>query len=281
MWNSTRDLAWPVNMKTPVFFALASLDLALAEDGIDAWLRYAPLEGVPNALVVGVPASIVVLGSTPKGPLDSARSELQKGISGILGKDASIASGARCEEGTIVIGTVEAYQSICGDIPDEASTLEDDGFWLSTMGNETARIIGKNERGALYGVFEYLSMLGQGNFSKVEYATNPAVQIRWANHWDNLNAGGSHGSVERGYAGPSLFFSGGGVINNMERISQYGRLLASIRVNGISTDPVLTPLNNVVICKKTDQKQLSITSTPTLKSSTTATSTAWAASPRP
>jgi alpha-glucuronidase len=216
-------------MKGSAFLAFTSLGLILAEDGLNAWLRYAPLEGVPSALLAGVPSSIVVLDAASKGPLDSAGSELKKGIAGILGKEARIASSGTCDEGTIVVGTAESYKKACGDVPEGASTLEGDGFWLSTMGNETVRIIGKNGRGALYGAFEYLSMLAQGNFNKVEYATNPAVQIRWANHWDNLNA-----DIERGYAGPSLFWSGGSATNNMERISQYGRLLASIKVNGIS-----------------------------------------------
>jgi alpha-glucuronidase len=40
------------------------------------------------------------------------------------------------------------------------------------------------------------------------------------------------GSIERGYAGPSLFFRNGYVVDNTTRVSEYARLLASIGVNG-------------------------------------------------
>lgn len=29
-------------------------------------------------------------------------------------------------------------------------------------------------------------MMAQGDWSKQQYATNPAVQLRWANQWDNM-----------------------------------------------------------------------------------------------
>ncbi|KAG0155837.1 hypothetical protein PDIDSM_3010 [Penicillium digitatum] len=109
------------------------------------------------------------------------------------------------------------------DVPE----LKEDGFWLNTKG-ENIYILGQNERGALYGTFEYLSMLSQGNFSKVAYASNPSAPIRWVNQWDDMD-----GRIERGYGGPSIFFKDGQIVDDLARVAEYARLLASIRINAV------------------------------------------------
>ncbi|CAI4213434.1 unnamed protein product [Parascedosporium putredinis] len=211
------------------------LGLVAAEDGLAGWLRYAPID----ESVIGdyaAPTNIVLLNATDGSPIASAGAELEAGLSGVLGAAAKISEEAACDAASsVIVGTAEAFGAACGDLPEGAADLVEDGFWLSTEAGEGAgvQIIGQNERGALYGAFEYLSMIAQGNFTKLSYATNPATNIRWINHWDNLNAGGNHGSVERGYAGPSLFFANNGVVSDQARIKEYARLLASIRINAI------------------------------------------------
>ncbi len=44
------------------------------------------------------------------------------------------------------------------------------------------------------------------------------------NHWDNFD-----GSIERGYAGESIFFDNNTFRGDMELIRQYARLLASVQ----------------------------------------------------
>ncbi|MBQ6528765.1 MAG: hypothetical protein IJI38_09585, partial [Clostridia bacterium] len=61
----------------------------------------------------------------------------------------------------------------------------------------------------------------------------PAYPLRMLNCWDNLD-----GSVERGYAGRSLFFEGGRLDYEPERIRNLGRLLASCGVNAICINNV-------------------------------------------
>lgn len=56
--------------------------------------------------------------------------------------------------------------------------------------------------------------------------------------WDNLRDGGTHGSVERGYAGDSIFFWDGEVREDLTRASQYARLLASIGINAVIVNNV-------------------------------------------
>ncbi|KAI0968483.1 glycoside hydrolase superfamily [Xylaria arbuscula] len=210
------------------FLASLSVGLAVAEDGLDAWLRYARL---PDEIIsqAGLPSTIVSLNKTETSPVYVAGQELQKGIKGILGRDLEVAHESN-QSLSIVVGTVEAFAATGGKT--DAPELEEDGFWLSIK-NETVQILGQNERGALYGAFEYLSMLAQGNFTEVAYATNPSASIRWVNQWDNMD-----GTIERGYAGLSIFFKNNTTVVNTMRVAQYARLLASIRVNGVIVNNV-------------------------------------------
>lgn len=160
---------------------------------------------------------------TKSSPVYIAGQELQKGLQGILSSGVSITD--KISAASVVVGSLDQYMTATNSkyIPG----LEVDGFWLNVKGS-SVQIVGQNERGALYGAFEYLSRLAQGNFSDISYISNPSAPIRWTNEWDNLD-----GSIERGYAGPSIFFKDGYVVDNVTRVAQYARILASIRINGV------------------------------------------------
>jgi alpha-glucuronidase len=147
------------------------LAVVAAENGLDAWLRYAPLPSAPRNL----PSTIVTLNSTVGGPVQVAGVELQRGLNGIFKKKVGVTASAQNFASSVIVGTVGEFVKAYGDI--EIPAMGEDGFWLSTKGN-TIKIVGQNERGALYGTFEYLSMLAQGNFSDVNYATTPNAPIR-------------------------------------------------------------------------------------------------------
>lgn len=80
------------------------------------------------------------------------------------------------------MGTLDSFASAGGSlrgIPE----LDEDGFWLSTRG-DTVQILGQNERGALYGAFDFLSNLAQGKLSnnaELAHTSNPSASIRWVN----------------------------------------------------------------------------------------------------
>jgi len=174
-----------------VLLVAALAGLAAAETGHDAWLRYARLN---FPFRYNAPSTIVALNSTITSPVYTAGIELQNGIQGIIGSSCSVGHGGSPWGGwggfrfgfwpwtprpQVIVGTIDEYTKAYGPLA-SAPELVDDGFWLSTKGN-TIQILGQNERGALYGAFEYLSMLAQGNFSQVAYANNPAAPIRWTN----------------------------------------------------------------------------------------------------
>lgn len=224
-----------------LFGVFVFLGVAAAEDGLKGWLRYAPLP-CSEQCRSSLPSSIVSLNSTNASPVFVAGTELQNGIQGIYERDAPI-SHVKCNAASsIVVGTVDQYRRACGT-KSSLPELEEDGFWLSTKG-KNVQILGQNERGALYGAFEYLSMLAQGNFSEVAYASNPSAPIRWVNQWDNMD-----GSIERGYGGPSIFFKNGQIVQNLTRVAEYARLLASVKINAVvinnvnANATILSPTN--------------------------------------
>ena len=88
--------------------------------------------------------------------------------------------------------------------------------------------------GALYGVFHLLRLLGTGRpVEALELVEHPANQLRMINQWDNMD-----GSVERGYAGSSIFYENNAFTSDTERLSDYARLLASCGINAISINNV-------------------------------------------
>ena len=209
------------------------IGFARAEDGLQAWLRYAALPD--HYSHPSLPSSMVVLNTTDGSPVQTAGYELQQGLLGIFGKQTEVVP-TKESSSAIVVGTTKQYSET---YPQDAvqTDLIEDGFWLSIRDDEVL-ILGQNERGALYGTFEYLSMLAQGNFSNVEYASNPVAPIRWTNEWDNMDASGTHGIIERGFAGNSIFFENGKIKANLTRAAEYARLLASIRINAVVVNNV-------------------------------------------
>lgn len=104
--------------------------------------------------------------------------------------------------------------------------VKGDGFQIAEN-----TISARTEAGILYGVYELLRRQQTGQpYNNV--ASNPSYQQRILNHWDNLN-----GSIERGYAGKSIFWRDGEtaftVTDADKKLWQeYARANASIGING-------------------------------------------------
>jgi alpha-glucuronidase len=110
--------------------------------------------------------------------------------------------------------------------------IKGDGFKLSSDGVQA-----NTESGILYGVYELLRRQQTGQPVE-DIICNPSYALRILNHWDNPD-----GSVERGYAGNSIFWhkdENSLAVTEHDRIlwQEYARANASIGING-------TVLNNV------------------------------------
>ena len=76
--------------------------------------------------------------------------------------------------------------------------IKKDGFKLSPTG-----IQANTEIGILYGVYQLLRQQQTGQ-PVLEMIFNPSYEVRTLDHWDNPD-----GSIERGYAGRSIFWRNG------------------------------------------------------------------------
>ncbi len=219
-------------------YAFPGLTPARAEDGSAAWLRYAPLDAEAARVYTSLPASTVLLGNTPV--LTTAQSELMRGVKSMLDRTLRVSSDIPLED-AIVIGTLAQLRKIAPDLNPRRS-LSGDGYWLTSgrvHGHRCSVIVGASDRGALYGVFDFLSRIARHlSVSGLNNVQQPAAPVRWANQWDNLD-----GTIERGYAGRSIFFENGRVRTDLRRVSEYGRLLASVGINGCTVNNVNADLH--------------------------------------
>jgi alpha-glucuronidase len=111
--------------------------------------------------------------------------------------------------------------------------IKGDGFKISAKG-----IQANTELGILYGVYELLRRQQTGESFSGEEIINPSYERRLLNHWDNPD-----GSIERGYAGRSIFWHNGEdslVATENDKIlwQEYARADASIGINGAVLDNV-------------------------------------------
>ncbi len=97
-------------------------------------------------------------------------------------------------------------------------------------------ITASTENGLLYGVFSlHRILITKGT---LPFKSEPDQSIRMINHWDNFD-----GSIERGYAGESIYYDRNNFRGDMEIVRSYARLLASTGINSIS-------INNVNVHRK-------------------------------
>ena len=206
---------------------------ARAETGAAAWLRYAPLEKSAAQEYAGLPETILLIGDSPV--LDSAKSELLRGMQGMLSISLRD-SGDPPSEKAFLLGTDASLRRLLPHLP-PSQEVGGDGFLLTTEkvhGLACLVVAGSSDRGVLYGVFALLGKIARHeSLANLHDAQRPAAPLRWADEWDNLD-----GRIERGYAGPSIFFENGNVRSDLTRASEYARLLASIGINGCSINNV-------------------------------------------
>ena len=219
----------PVTLRWLLICALALIPAHFthAETGEDAWLRYAPLSGENARQLYGsLPGKVVNLSRDPLS--QSAAREIARGLAGMLGK--SIEHGSfSANEDAIVLGTEDEIRRAFPKLAIKNPGSE--GFWLKTVrqqGHNRWIISGSDGRGILYGAFAFLSRIArQESVATLDELQAPYVPLRWVNEWDNLD-----GSIERGYAGRSIFFDQGRVRSDLTRASEYARLLSSVGING-------------------------------------------------
>jgi alpha-glucuronidase len=218
------------------FFILLLLAAAVvrAEDGYRLWLRY---DALPEAASGPYRAQIKSLVIKNSEKLAAARSELETGLNGLLGGQIPVGE-TLFAEGALVVGTPNNSSFIASlRIEKELATLGVEGFIIRSVKikNRNAIVIASaGETGALYGSFHFLRLLQTLQpIDKLNISEKPRVRLRMLDHWDNLDR-----SVERGYAGKSLWNWTELPDKIDPRLKDYARANASLGINGAA-------LNNV------------------------------------
>ncbi len=219
------------------FLLLLTSATGRGENGYELWLRYHLLtdESVRAAYKKQV-KSIWLDGNTPT--LQVTKTELQKGIKGLLGVDVLNVPQPNAQNGLLVCGKFSS-SAIKEFLPDlEKLKPGREGYVIQTVrqGKNSVIVIAAHEDiGLLYGVFHLLRLMQmQQPLENLSITESPKIQLRMLNHWDNLDR-----TVERGYAGFSLW-NWHKLPNYIDqRYIDYARANASIGINAT----VLTNVN--------------------------------------
>lgn len=222
------------------FYLLLTLFMSTVDSSAQTdyklWLQY---EEVQDAKLVSEYQStikgILALGNSET--IQVATKELQLGLSGLLGNKISIQQNVGAENVLILGSKSSLKDEIQKNLKNDFELINEEGYIIKSIKLENKNqilITGKTDVGVLYGVFNFLKLLQTNkSLENLNIVDAPKINVRMLNHWDNLN-----GTVERGYAGSSLW--------NWQKLPDfidhryidYARANASIGING-------TVLNNV------------------------------------
>ena len=198
------------------------------EDGYKLWLRYAPL-GDAAKKYHKVVQQIRVDGTSATSGI--IRDELRSAASAMLGGNVPLNEKVLVD-GTVVVGT-PGNSALVRDLnwASDLGVVGIEGFIIRStrVGNKPVMVIAADtEIGALYGAFHFLRLMQTGQpIEKLDITERPALELRLMNHWDNPN-----GTIERGYAGRSMWQWNDLPGKLSPRYADYARACASLGING-------------------------------------------------
>lgn len=201
-------------------------------NGDDLWLRY---EQIPDASLLQTyrEAFSEVRLDTGSPTLAAAEWELKLGLSGLLGMDPRLYAADGPRATLLVLKENSLPPELRRQLEDGLENLGDEGFLIRRIpwgDNQLTVVTAHKDLGLLYGVFHLLRQLQmQQPLAKLAVASAPKIELRMLNHWDNLDR-----SVERGYAGFSLWNWHTLPDYIDPRYTDYARANASIGINATS-----------------------------------------------
>jgi alpha-glucuronidase len=207
---------------------------AMSDNGSKLWLRYDALDQAAAQRYRPIFRRVSVAGGSATA--NAIRHELLTGLSSLLGVPVRPEEDETAAD--IIVGT-PATSPLVRDLRlhDDLAAAGPEGFLIrssSLRDGPITVIASRSEVGALYGAFHLLRMIQcNPQVHTFQVLQRPRLQRRLLNHWDNLD-----GSIERGYAGKSLWQWDDPPDLIDQRHTAYARANASLGING-------TVLNNV------------------------------------
>jgi alpha-glucuronidase len=208
-----------------------------AENGYELWLRYHLISDRARLREYRADITqLVVEGGSPT--LQAAREELARGLKGLLDIPLPLAASVT-RDGAVLAGTPASSPLVASlQLAEALRRAGNEGFVLRAMhagGRRVLVIAANRDIGVLYGAFHLLRLLEtHASLRGLDVVSAPRIQLRMLDHWDNLNR-----TVERGYAGASLWAWDSLPDHLIPRYTDYARANASIGINGA----VLTNVN--------------------------------------
>ena len=208
-----------------------------AENGYEFWLRYSKIANAKCLADYNNLCKEIVV-AEKSDILNSAQNELVYGISKMLGVELKVSNNPSVS-GSIIIGSMQKSHLIkellSAKLPEFKSP---DAFTIVSVNinNKVYTIItGNSDKAVLYGSFHFLRLMQTNQpIENLNVVVEPENKLRMVNHWDNPS-----GSIERGYAGESIFHWD--KLPELEqRYTDYARMLASIGINGCVVNNVNT-----------------------------------------
>lgn len=166
----------------------------------------------------------------------TALNEILSGLTRLTGSSPKVVDDP--ESSCIILSILAFDKEIDSALAtNEIAKLQPEGFLIKAVKDNKGSkiyITAKTDKGLLYGVFRFLLYLDQQKeIGKLHLLENPKNPIRMINQWDNLD-----GSIERGYAGRSIFYQNNILTTDMARVKYYARMLASVGINAIAINNV-------------------------------------------
>ena len=198
------------------------------EDGYKLWLRYAPPGNAASNYRKAV-RQIRVDGSSAT--CNAIRDELKSATAAMLGGPVPLIENDLAD-GAVIVGS-PGDSAVIRELnwTAELKAAGDEGFIIRStrVARHPVTVIAANtEIGALYGSFHFLRLMQTGQpIGRLNITERPALQLRLMNHWDNPD-----GTIERGYAGRSLWQWSELPDKLSQRYADYARADASIGING-------------------------------------------------
>ena len=190
-----------------------------ASDGYDLWLGYHKINNASLKTNYKKIFSSIYL------------KDVQKNATiAVIKKELTLASKLMFEAAPLFT-TDSNNAGILFRIDEQNKDINEEGYGIKawTKNNKNGvTVYAKNEVGLLYGCFALIrSMQMQEDLKTINTISSPTLKIRMLNHWDNINR-----TIERGYAGNSIFNWHTLPDYIDKRYIDYARANASIGING-------------------------------------------------
>ncbi|OGU27523.1 MAG: alpha-glucuronidase, partial [Ignavibacteria bacterium GWA2_54_16] len=226
-----KQFSFPIILTLFWFSHAGSMAPTPAKEWTDLWLDYRLVSNQPLLQEYRNDLKVLVVSSHSE-TMELAGAELRRGLRLLLGKEVSEGTDFEAEN-SLVIGARGALpQSILAEVQQELNAAGQEGYVVKTRATPRGKsilIVANHDVGVLRGAFHFLRLLQtQQAIRALAIVSHPRIQYRLLNHWDNLDR-----SVERGYAGKSLWKweELPGTID--PRYHDYARANASLGINGV------------------------------------------------